>query len=189
MVAPARSRFAIPARVYLLVRSNSRLGKNFLRTLVPKRLYARFKRGFDEIILSEIERANRYGDRLSLAMLDVDHFKRINDAYGHVEGDRVLKEVASLVKANLRKTDCVARWGGEEFVIIAIESDLETALIMAEKVRQVVEAHTFRTVGQVTVSLGVTQFKENDTTDSLISRADQALYRAKENGRNRVESI
>ncbi|RUM48188.1 MAG: GGDEF domain-containing protein [Hydrogenothermus sp.] len=152
------------------------------------RLTGLFNKGkFNEVLKKEIERAKRYKRPLSLIIFDIDHFKRINDTYGHKVGDEVLRELAKVIKSIIRKTDFVVRWGGEEFVILAPETDLDGALKLAEKLRQTVEKHQFPTVKNVTISLGVAQYIDEETPEEFIIRADMALYKAKENGRNRVE--
>ncbi len=141
----------------------------------------------DEIIGREVDRVKRYSHPLSMAMFDVDDFKKINDTHGHIIGDYVLKSVAHIVRKNIRKIDYLIRWGGEEFMIISPGTDLDRAEALAERIRKVIENYTFDRAGKVTVSFGVTQFKEDDTEDTFIKRSDDSLYRAKENGRNRVE--
>ncbi len=147
--------------------------------------YNRIK--FEEIIEREIERVKRYNQPLSMIMFDIDHFKKINDTYGHSTGDYVLKTIANIVREAIRKIDYLVRWGGEEFVIISSETNLEKAHALAERIRGITESYKFDTVGKVTVSFGVTEFKEGDTGDSFIKRIDVAMYKAKEKGRNRVE--
>jgi len=142
---------------------------------------------FDEIIEREIERSWRHNRPLSLLMFDIDHFKQVNDTYGHAVGDCVLKTMAELVRKNMRKIDCFVRWGGEEFMIIASETDLKTAGNTAERIRKIIESYRFDEAGKITVSFGVTQFGKDDTVDTFVKRADDALYKAKANGRNRVE--
>lgn len=142
---------------------------------------------FDEIIEREIERSRRHNSPLSLLMFDIDHFKQVNDTYGHAVGDCVLKTMAELVRKNMRKIDCFVRWGGEEFMIIASETDLKTAGNTAERIRKIIESYRFDEAGKITVSFGVTQFGKDDTVDTFVKRADDALYKAKANGRNRVE--
>ena len=144
---------------------------------------------YDEIVKREIERAKRYNHPLSLIMFDIDHFKMVNDTYGHAVGDYVLQALTHIVKLDLRETDYLVRWGGEEFVIIAPDTDIERAEILAERVRKSAEEYKFERVGTVTVSFGVTQFTKNDTEDTFIKRTDDALYAAKRMGRNRVEVI
>lgn len=120
-------------------------------------------------------------------MFDIDHFKEINDTYGHLTGDDVLKTLADIVRENLRKIDSLVRWGGEEFMIIAPETDLEGAKILAERIRKKVESYKFDKIKTITISLGLALFEKDDTENSVIKRADDALYNAKKRGRNRVE--
>lgn len=142
---------------------------------------------FNEIIGREIERVKRYNHPLSVIIFDIDHFKNVNDRYGHSAGDYVLRTIADIVRENIRKIDYFVRWGGEEFMIISLETSLKEAYTLAERIRETIETYTFNDVGKVTVSLGVTEFKEDDTEDSLIKRADDAMYEAKKKGKNRVE--
>lgn len=139
-----------------------------------------------------IKYVRRYGEELSLIMLDIDHFKKVNDQYGHLIGDGVLEEIAVLVQRNIRGTDDVGRYGGEEFIIILLKTGLSSAVDVAERVRKTIEAVEMKdsegNVFSVTVSEGVSSYKRAEDERSLISRADDALYRAKENGRNRVEA-
>lgn len=147
----------------------------------------RNRRAFDEMLGLELTRAQRYGHPLALILLDIDLFKQINDRHGHQEGDRVLVELARVVGGRLRASEVFARWGGEEFIILAPNTDTGQAKHLAEEIRARVEAHGFPEVGRVTISLGVTQYAPGDSRDSLLKRADAALYRAKSGGRNRVE--
>jgi diguanylate cyclase (GGDEF)-like protein len=142
---------------------------------------------FKEIIGREIERFKRYNQPLSIIIFDIDHFKDVNDRYGHSAGDYVLKTIADIVRENIRKIDYFVRWGGEEFMIISSETNLKEVYVLAERIRETIESYIFEDIGKVTISLGVTEFKENDTEDSLIKRADNAMYEAKKKGRNRVE--
>jgi diguanylate cyclase (GGDEF)-like protein len=142
---------------------------------------------FDQMLASEMLRSARYKTALSLVIYDLDHFKEINDTYGHQIGDKVLVQMCGLVAANIRNTDMLARWGGEEFVIMAPNCDGRLARHAAEKLRATIEQIVFHTVGKVTCSFGIAQFVEGDTAAALVARADDALYRAKINGRNRVE--
>jgi diguanylate cyclase (GGDEF)-like protein len=123
-------------------------------------------------------------------MLDIDYFKNINDTHGHRTGDMVLKELAMLIKSTVRKSDIVARYGGEEFAIILANTDIAGATYDAERIRKNVEAHKFKAVPriEVTMSLGVAAYphKEIDTGGDLVARADTALYKAKHGGRNRI---
>lgn len=139
-----------------------------------------------------ILQARRYSQSLSIMMIDVDHFKRINDEYGHLTGDLVLKTIARICQQNIRGPDSAARWGGEEFVILLPETDQFQATVVAEKVRaaaaEFVHSSCEHRTFNVTVSLGITSLMPSDTTlDDLISRADQAMYRAKQAGRNCIK--
>ncbi|MFH7325158.1 diguanylate cyclase [Desulfurivibrio sp. C05AmB] len=145
------------------------------------------RREFAAILARELERAKRYDTPLALAMYDLDFFKRVNDTFGHDVGDYVLQEVAGLVKKNLRRVDVVARWGGEEFMVLMPETSLATAGGVTEKLRQIIAGHHFANVGKLTASFGVTVFDPQDDLDGLLKRVDDLLYRAKEQGRNRVE--
>jgi diguanylate cyclase (GGDEF)-like protein len=139
-----------------------------------------------------MQRCKRYGRPISLAIVDIDHFKRVNDRFGHDAGDVVIRETARCMRQRIRETDLLARWGGEEFVILLPESDQETSSLVAERVRQDIEAMSIVVGGlsdplTITASLGVAKAKpELDSLMTLIKKADQALYRAKEAGRNRV---
>ncbi|PKM70856.1 MAG: hypothetical protein CVU92_11455 [Firmicutes bacterium HGW-Firmicutes-17] len=124
---------------------------------------------------------------LAVIMFDIDDFKAINDNFGHLVGDQVLKELTAIVRRNINKTDIFARWGGEEFVIILPNSQLEEAMKVAQRLRMIVSEHQFQTTGQITCSFGVGSFKHDDTLDTLLHRVDERLYRAKKSGKNRVE--
>jgi len=142
---------------------------------------------FEETLHKEISRARRYSRPLSLIMLDVDFFKEINDRYGHQTGDAVLREIASILQQSLRDSDLVARWGGEEFVIILPNTAREQALSAAENLRDILAHHRFAKEISITCSFGVTAYREGDSVDTLFTRIDKALYRAKEFERNNVQ--
>ena len=145
---------------------------------------------YDEYMNNEYSRWQRHQRPLSMAIVDIDHFKSINDTLGHLRGDKVLKLVAREVSRHVRKEDFVARYGGEEFVVIMPETTLEDGLKAMEKVRQVIASCPFNFNQKpipVTASIGIAQFSANDTIDSCFERADAALYRAKGSGRNRTE--
>ncbi len=147
------------------------------------------RRYFEEALEREISRCNRYGRVLTLVLLDIDHFKGINDAHGHLAGDHVLKQLASAVKGKIRREDTFARYGGEEFALLLPEVEGEGALQMAEKVRRLIEAQTFRFDNAdipVTVSLGLATLQPEQEGAALIRAADTRLYAAKGAGRNRV---
>lgn len=142
---------------------------------------------FQETIEKEIERFKRYNQTLSIMLFDIDDFKEVNDRNGHIVGDYVLKTIAGIVRENIRKIDYFVRWGGEEFVVLSSGTQISKAHALAERIRNVIENYEFENVGKVTVSFGVTEFKERDTEDSFIKRADDAMYEAKKKGKNRVE--
>ncbi len=144
---------------------------------------------FEEYLVREVERVRRYGTELSMIMLDIDHFKRVNDTYGHDAGDVVLHELGEVISQVIRRADILARIGGEEFAIIVPETDLADAAVLAEKIRQAVCNHRFGKVGDITISIGVAQFRSHDTENSLLKKADRALYQAKNGGRNRVVTV
>lgn len=144
---------------------------------------------FDEYLLAAIDRLKRYEEVFSLLMIDIDHFKAVNDKYGHLAGDRLLKGMGKKLKASLRGSDFVARYGGEEFSAILIKAPLESALSTARTVRESVEFSLFNLDGvelRVTISIGVAQARVGDSPQTLIARADAALYDAKRAGRNVV---
>jgi len=142
--------------------------------------------------LSALEREemtlHRYGTDLSVIMLDIDHFKQVNDSFGHGIGDQVLTGVVECVSSSLRDTDLLARWGGEEFIILCRNTSLEQARLLAERLRSTLAKLNFPKVGQVTASFGVCQYGKNEKQGDLLNRVDSYLYKAKEEGRNRVES-
>ncbi len=144
---------------------------------------------FMKVIEEEVERAQRYNVPLSVIMFDIDSFKKINDTFGHATGDEVLKKLTEIIENNLRKSDKLFRVGGEEFVVTLPNTDIDKAKIVAEKLRKAVCKTHFGKTGRITISIGVTQVTEDDDVDTLITRVDEALYRAKNNGRNRVEVI
>jgi diguanylate cyclase (GGDEF)-like protein len=146
-----------------------------------------------EALGKEVQRSVRKAGNLSLIILDIDHFKQVNDTYGHLQGDVVLQKVAQQLQKELRAYDTAARYGGEEFIAVLPDATLEEAVFVAERVRASVEATKFSgalSPLKLTVSIGVARFSSPDctTVDSFIKLADDSLYRAKANGRNRVES-
>jgi len=146
-------------------------------------LYNRHK--FNEVALNELNRSKRYGSIFCLLMVDIDFFKRVNDTYGHLKGDLVLKELAQLMLTKLRVTDLVSRWGGEEFICCLPNMSKDQAEVVAEKLRRAVEDYDFPHVGHITISIGVTLVDQEDhSLDAPIARADEALYKSKNNGRN-----
>jgi polar amino acid transport system substrate-binding protein len=142
----------------------------------------------DELFAYEIERCRRFGRIFSIIIMDIDQFKEINDQFGHQAGDQILIELAYLLRSISRKSDSVGRWGGEEFLIICPELAAEKVLLFAEKLRQAIAVHAFPGDARQTCSFGVATYEDGDDNVSLFKRADDALYRAKANGRNRVET-
>lgn len=147
------------------------------------------RRKIDEMLKFEVYLSKKDKIPLSIIILDIDHFKRVNDNYGHLEGDKILKEIGNVIKKNLRKSDTVGRWGGEEFIIVCINTALDNAKIVAEKLRNKISEHDFGIDLEITASMGVSQLSENGNIYEVISCADRALYNAKTNGRNRVEVL
>lgn len=147
-------------------------------------IYNRHK--FEELFNIEEERTLRYGSPLSIMMFDIDHFKKVNDIYGHDIGDLVLKNVVDIINKQIRQTDIFTRWGGEEFVILCPGINGEEASLLAGKLRHELEVHSFDKVGTITASFGVSSYEKNESKDRLLKRVDNALYQAKETGRNRV---
>ncbi len=173
---------------YLLDRSNK---KSFLheealvemaRTDKLTGLYNRAK--FDEVLAYELSRNKRVHHPFGLALIDIDFFKLVNDNFGHHAGDDFLIEIAQLIQNNIRETDILMRWGGEEFALICLGTDLTGISTLMENIRKKVEQHHFVKVGKKTISAGVTIYRENDTQTTILTRADEALYLAKNSGRN-----
>lgn len=140
----------------------------------------------DKAMNFELKKARRYERPLSLIIMDVDHFKRVNDNYGHPIGDQVLKQMAALIRDSVRESDIPGRWGGEEFLVICPETDGAGARILAENLRKCIENNAFPVPDKITVSLGCATLAPKDSVEKLIKRVDQRLYKAKETGRNRV---
>ena len=143
-----------------------------------------------DIIDSENNRSVRTGSVFSLVMMDIDKFKNINDKYGHQTGDQVLRTFAAIIRSILRKTDFCGRYGGEEFLIVLTQTDIQAAKVFAERICDCVENSFFPCLGpdsQVTVSIGLTEYRMQEDIEKTISRADELLYKAKKGGRNRVE--
>ncbi|MFW6052994.1 MAG: diguanylate cyclase [Desulfosalsimonas sp.] len=136
----------------------------------------------------ELERVERVEAPLVIIMFDVDNFKSINDNYGHDKGDQVLQEIAKVVMENMRDIDILIRWGGEEFLIVAPDTDVQSAEILTGRLRKMVAEHEFSVPGKITASFGIAQYQKGDHRDSLIDRADYCMYLAKQKGRNRVET-
>lgn len=147
------------------------------------------RRKFNEVLKYEIDKAKRYPTDLSIIFCDIDKFKSINDTFGHDIGDEVLKSFALILKSSLRKSDVVARWGGEEFTILLTNETPQDTIDIVEKIRKEIESYKFEKVDALTASFGISYLKENDTDDDILIRADKALYDAKKKGRNCTEVI
>jgi polar amino acid transport system substrate-binding protein len=150
-------------------------------------LYNRHK--LDESLVYEKKRSDRYSITFGVMILDIDWFKRVNDKYGHLIGDVVLKEFSYILKSNSRETDIIGRWGGEEFLIIVPQSNKSSLLEYAKNLKDKVDSTQFNTIGHLTVSIGITLYKVKESTENVVERADNALYSAKKNGRNMIYYI
>jgi diguanylate cyclase (GGDEF)-like protein len=134
------------------------------------------RRKLEEVMQYEMDRSTRQNKPLSLLMIDIDHFKKVNDLHGHDVGDYVLTSIAKLMNDGLRKTDYLIRYGGEEFIIYLPDTSLKIAATVAERLRKNVESHTFYPVGRITISIGVVRYDRADTKDTFLKRADEKLY-------------
>lgn len=178
---------SVPAGVGVVMDITDRkLTENRLKKLaLYDRLTGVYNRyALEEFLKKEVAKTCRYKMPLSLLFIDVDNFKQINDTYGHQTGDRVLKHLARLFKNNIRKTDILGRWGGEEFLLIMPSGT--SAVAVAEKLRRIVEETVFDGKIKITVSIGITTCREGDTVDTILRKVDTALYKAKSEGKNRV---
>ncbi|MEK6917591.1 MAG: GGDEF domain-containing protein [Nanoarchaeota archaeon] len=144
---------------------------------------------FDTELEMEIEKTERGQQKLSLMITDIDFFKKINDKYGHIKADELLAQLAKVLQKQLRKSDVIARFGGEEFFILLPETNLEKAKRLSSRLKSAIHSDSFLKKHNLNVSGGITQFKKNDSKKSFKSRADKALYEAKRNGRDMFVSI
>ncbi|WP_290654583.1 sensor domain-containing diguanylate cyclase [Idiomarina sp.] len=183
---------AIGASAYQIEQLNSQLQQandrleHLVHTDALTQLWNRYH--MEQALDEELSRAQRHGHPLSVIIFDIDNFKQINDDYGHDVGDEVLKGISKALDSLMRKSDALGRWGGEEFLVIAPEVELDNAAELAERLRQVMADIEFDKAGVVTASFGVAELDQADTRSDLVRRADKALYRAKNEGRNRVYS-
>jgi len=144
---------------------------------------------FEEVFQEELQRVKRYKHPLSIALIDIDRFKNFNDTYGHLIGDEVLISMAQTVNSKVRGTDTFARWGGEEFILLFTETDIQTAENISFKLKELIQKVEHPIAGKITASIGLTQYIDGDTKESIFKRCDKALYLAKENGRNRISIL
>jgi diguanylate cyclase (GGDEF)-like protein/PAS domain S-box-containing protein len=144
------------------------------------------RRHFLEELQREMSRSNRYTCPFSLIMLDVDHFKEVNDRFGHEAGDRVLKELAEMIRKRIRSTDLLARWGGEEFLILLANTNAPSAVKLVEDLLKLLLARTFSGIGRVTASFGVAGHRVGEGVNEFITRVDNLMYQAKKGGRSRL---
>ncbi|NEW60182.1 GGDEF domain-containing protein [Sulfurovum sp. bin170] len=147
-------------------------------------IYNRVK--FNKVFPLAIDKALMFNETFSLILFDIDHFKSINDTFGHAIGDKVLFELSRIVNMKIRKTDIFARWGGEEFIVVAKYATLQEAKKIAETLRKLIESHNFGDSLKITCSFGVTEFTVSDSQRGIFQRVDDALYEAKDGGRNQV---
>jgi len=146
------------------------------------------RNGFEEVFDLETKRCKRYDHPFSMIMFDIDFFKKVNDTHGHLVGDKVLVSICNLIQSQIRESDSLIRWGGEEFLIITPEVELSGALQIAEKLRKAVEEYTFEIANHITISLSVAQIEEQETTEEFLKRIDDLLYESKNTGRNKTSS-
>ncbi|PCI73129.1 MAG: hypothetical protein COB38_01725 [Gammaproteobacteria bacterium] len=149
--------------------------------------YNRLK--IDRAFAQEITRCDRYNHSLSVFMIDIDHFKKVNDQHGHLIGDKVLIKFANTIKENIRSNDLLGRWGGEEFIVICTETNIKDAERVAEKLRTLIENTCFDPLQKITASFGVTQWKKGESQETLVSKVDTAMYQSQQRGRNKVSVI
>lgn len=143
----------------------------------------------DHVLEEEYQRTLRFGHPFSILIMDIDHFKKVNDTHGHQTGDQVLVEMANLLKEYIRDTDTVGRWGGEEFMVICPETDEKGIAILAHTLKEHIEKYAFSIVHHQTASFGLSTYMSKDTISLLIEKADKALYKAKKNGRNQIQQF
>lgn len=163
--------------------------KELLRISITDKLTGLYNRAYFIEKLNQVMLENkRYGKQIALVLLDIDHFKLVNDTYGHLMGDKVLIELGQILKENVRETDCLARWGGEEFAIILLNTSLESAASIAEKIRKKIEVASIENYVKISASFGITELLDSDDSESIFKRVDNSLYLAKLTGRNKVVS-
>jgi len=165
--------------------TNRKLAESIAKKDSLTGVYNRYK--FETIMDNRVDEAKRYKKSFSIMILDIDYFKKVNDTYGHLIGDSVLKEFATRIKASLRTSDFLARWGGEEFIVLVPFAGIDEAKSVAQKCKKIVESEAFKIVGTITCSIGISSFSDADDADTMFRRADEALYQAKNSGRNCIK--
>ena len=140
----------------------------------------------DKFLQYQLDSFERYHEEFSIILIDIDHFKKFNDTFGHLIGDKVLVHVADIMKKNCRKLDMIGRWGGEEFLMICPNTNIDNAATLAESLRTLIEETHLKNIEGVTISLGIAEMNAFDNFNTIVARADKALFSAKQNGRNRV---
>lgn len=181
---PEKEKFVVTLYDITLDRQEKEILKN--QTMIDPLTGLFNRRYYNDKIAKEIDRARRYKSPLSLIIMDIDHFKSVNDEFGHAAGDSVLKYIGDILRQYIRKHDAAIRIGGEEILIIASETNTEQAALLCEKLRIIIENHNFDLGKKITCSFGVSEFKENDDAATLFERTDKNLYTAKKSGRNQV---
>lgn len=147
------------------------------------------RRKFISILDHELDRFQRYHKPFCIVTIDIDYFKKINDNFGHETGDSVLTQFSSILQSNIRQTDSACRWGGEEFILLLIESNCSQTVQSIEALQTEFNKIIFDEAGNITASYGITQVRKEDSPDDIIRRSDYAMYKAKKNGRNRIEVL
>ena len=172
---------------YFEIKKRKKFEDKLIKTATIDSLTGLFNRKhIDYMLEKEVEEAKRYSTPLSVIFCDIDHFKNVNDKFGHKTGDIVLSELANIMKQHIRKSDIIGRWGGEEFLIILPNTPLKEALTVAKKLQHEIRKYRFPKVGKITCSFGITEFKHTDSIYRLMIRVDQALYDAKRGGRDLI---
>jgi len=144
------------------------------------------RRTINEVLVKEIKRSDRYGFTFAVILLDIDSFKKTNDEFGHTAGDHLLVEMSEVMRNTTRASDTIGRWGGEEFLVVCPQTDRDGVFLLAEKLRKNIDDRKFSVVGDKTVSVGVAEYHAGDNAESIVARADKALYTAKQQGKNRI---
>lgn len=171
-----------------LVKNNQKLLDDLHRVANEDHLTGLYnRRKISQELFTEFGRSKRYNRGFSIILIDIDNFKETNDTLGHNIGDKLLSQISEIIRNNVRKVDLVGRWGGEEFLVICPETDIGGATSLAEKIRTGIASKNFTGIGTKTASFGITSYMNDDDSQTIIRRADTALYAAKEAGKNKIE--